>query len=97
MRGKYGTIYPYSKTELVVLITSPILSNRFFFEKKWQRIQHGEQESAFKIPPEGFEDAAQVIRARRRRVVSPESAQRLAQFHFKPKHAPECGEDAKNA
>ena len=86
LRGLQGIIYPWSESHLAAQLNafnSPIPGRVKAEHPEWTVIQSGDREITFKIPNKDFEDAAQLARCRKRRVVAPEAAERLAQFRFK--------------
>ncbi len=72
LRGKYGTIYPYSATQLAVYFNTKKVSNPFIKRAGWVKKQDGDSETVFWIPDSYLELAANTIKARKRRVISPE-------------------------
>jgi hypothetical protein len=70
--GKYGTIYPYSKTQLGIQIRAGVLANRIARMKKWEIIQDADDLVTFLADPKDILFFCKYIRARRRRVLSPE-------------------------
>lgn len=87
-RGRHGTVYPYSESQLAVLVTSGRISAETQRTKNWPIIQNGDDETVFLIDSKGFEDGVQVVQAKKRRIATPESIRRLAQWHFKPLNSP---------
>lgn len=79
--GRYGQIEWFDGESLAVYTTRPRL-----FEKLWaipgvRRHQTGDAEMRAVFPPEALEQVAAVVKARRRRTLSPEEARRRG---FKP-------------
>ena len=93
LRGPYGYVYPYSGSQLACIVFAsldPSSINRSQRAKKcreehpdWAVIQSGDTETTFRLDDNGFEDAAQTISARVKRVGNPENALHLAGFWFK--------------
>ena len=85
LRGKYGTIYPYSETLLGVCYTSKRKSESVLAEKGYRVIQDGDEETVVVVDLKEFQYVAQSIKARLKRIGIPGSGDRLAKYHFKPK------------
>ena len=90
MRGFYGTIWPYSQTHLACLILSNRIGERIRREKPhWKLIQNGDNEMCFKLENKFIEEAAEVIRAKKKRRMTPEQKEKLVEMgrkhHFKSK------------
>jgi len=77
VQGRYGQIEWYDGQDFAVYSTHPRL-----FEKLWaipgvKRHQTGDHEMRAVFPPEALEQVAGVIKARRKRALSPEAARKL--------------------
>jgi hypothetical protein len=84
LRGNFGILYPFSETELAVTITSSRIAQKATRKVLgWQVIQNGDDETTLKLQNKDFEAAVDLIRPRKRRLVSPETARRLAEMGFK--------------
>jgi len=86
--GRYGQIEWFDGRALAVYTNRPRL-----FEKLWaiagvKRHQTGDTEMRAVFPPEAMEQVAGVIKARRRRTLSPAEARRRG---FKPTHTTTSG------
>lgn len=85
IKGKFGTLYPYSKDQLTCLFTSLIIANRFN-NRGWKVIQSGDTEINIFIPFENVEEVLRAIRPKKRRQLSDDqkkvNAERLRRFYF---------------
>jgi hypothetical protein len=80
LRGKYGEIYPYGYDEsLAVYVNSPkivsIIKKRFNLEI----LQKGDYETVFKFYSDLLEKIADLIKAKKKRVISNEFKSKLLQ------------------
>jgi len=80
LRGKYGEIYPYGYDEsLAVYVNSPkiasIIKKRFNLEI----LQKGDYETVFKFYPNLLEEMAELIKAKKKRIISNEFKSKLLQ------------------
>jgi hypothetical protein len=87
LRGNNGYIYSYSADFLGVVITAPRVTEKVKKAFDWPVLQSGTDETTFKVPDNHFEHAARFVKPRRKRIVSPGAALRLAKFQFKPSEA----------
>jgi len=83
IRGKYGYIYPWDEKDLCVCFTSNKIARKVEKNKNWPLIQSGDDETVYRFNSSELYDVAQAIVAKRRRIVSPETAGRLSQWQFK--------------
>ena len=79
LRGQHGSIWSYSKDELALLVTSITVSNRLKRAKEWRVRQSGDFETVFLIPNAELELGASLIKARKRRIVTPEQAAKMSE------------------
>jgi hypothetical protein len=85
LRGKYGSVYPYSETDLAMCVTSPKIAGRIRREMPdWPVIQSGDEETVFKVANSTLFSCAEAIQAKKRRVISPATRERLARIGFRP-------------
>src|SRR5713226_8998014 len=75
--GKYGCIEWFDGRDLAVYSNHPRLFTRLWAIPGVRRHQTGDQEMRAVFPPEAIERVAAVIRARKRRVLKPETARDL--------------------
>ena len=75
--GRLGQIEYHDGRDLAVFTDRPRLHAKLWAIPGVRRHQTGDQEMRALFPPETLEQVAGVIRARRRRTLSPESARRL--------------------
>jgi len=80
LKGKYGEIYPYGYDEsLAVYVNSPkivsIIKKRFNLEI----LQKGDYEIVFKFYPNLLKEMAELIKAKKKRVISNEFKSKLLQ------------------
>lgn len=80
LRGKYGLIYPYDDSTLAVMVTSESIKGRLKrnFKGRVATFWDGDGEGVFLFDPGLIYEIAEMIRARRRRQLSPEAKEKLA-------------------
>ena len=87
IRGRYGMIYPYNERDLGVQVKARIVAERTRREQKWLVLQDADDPVVFKTPNENLDIAAKIIKARTRRIPSPEQKAkmlvRIAAYRFK--------------
>jgi len=81
--GRYGRIEWFDGKEFAVYTNRPRLFPKLWAIPGVRRYQTGDTEMRAVFPPEALEQVASVIKARRRRTLSPEEARRRG---FKPTH-----------
>jgi hypothetical protein len=81
--GRYGQIEWFDGRDLAVYTDRPRLCARLWAIPGVRRHQTGDTEMRAVFPPEALKQVAGVIRARRRRTLTPEEARRRG---FKPTH-----------
>jgi hypothetical protein len=86
--GRYGQIEWFDGNDLAVYTDRPRLFARLWAIPGVRRHQTGDTEMRAVFPPEALERVAGVIRARRRRTLSPDEARRRG---FKPTHRATSG------
>jgi hypothetical protein len=77
--GRLGQVEWHDGRDLAVYTNRPRLFPKLWAIPGVRRHQTGDQEMRALFPPEALEQVAGVIRARRRRVLSPEAARRIGQ------------------
>ena len=86
VRGRYGTLYPYSVLELHGFVESAKIAGRLESEG-FEIVKSGGGEAVFRVPEARAAGFLQAIRARRKRQLTPEQRQmaveRLGKYRFK--------------
>lgn len=81
IRGKYGSIWPYSRTNLACLITTNRIGERVKRNyPHWKLIQNGNNEMCFMIENDFLHEASKIISARYKRQLTEEQKNRLAEM-----------------
>jgi hypothetical protein len=75
LRGKYGLIYPYSKTQLAATINTKRIYARL--PRTWKVIQNGDAETTVFFPDEALQMVASLMKIKKRRQYSKETLARL--------------------
>ena len=79
LKGKYGALYPYSKVDFALLVTSPVIFKRLKRQNRWKILQNGDMEAVFLLPNTDWEVGAEIIKAKKQRIVTSEFARQAAQ------------------
>ena len=73
--GRYGTLYPYSKSELAVYFKSNQIRNKVVRGLKC--LQNGQEESTYLLPSDKTHLVLDAIKPRKRRILSDSQLERL--------------------
>lgn len=99
--GKYGTIYGWDDATVEMYVKSMVKANRLERSGKYKAKNHYDDATAFIVPIDHIKDAFKVIKARKRRHLSPEArkvaTERLARMRSSKKiHTPNAQEGGQN-
>lgn len=90
LRGKYGTIYPYSESHLAIQIKSSILANRVRRTKRYPLLQDADDVVVFKAPDSELKSFASMLKCSKLRHLSEQQREKLKlmglKYKFKPGH-----------
>ncbi|MFN0116880.1 MAG: hypothetical protein ACKVQC_01130 [Elusimicrobiota bacterium] len=78
IQGRYGVIYPYSESHLAVYFTSLRVFRDYSHQGKWMLIRQGDWEGVYIVPNDCLDEAAEAIKAYRKRHISTEHLKKLA-------------------
>lgn len=80
LRGKFGNIYPYSEKEIGVQVNSQVYANRLKRMGAWKVIQDADDFVVFVARNDEYSYFAEMLKCRRKRVVSERERQRLVEM-----------------
>jgi hypothetical protein len=80
LRGEYGRISSYSKDKLNLYFNSKKKARKYSHKVNWVLCQNGDYESVFQIPVADYDSAAKAIQAKKKKVYSPQTLEKMKQW-----------------
>ena len=80
LRGEYGIVHPFSKDHLLVYFNSNRKARQYRHRLNWMALNAGSFESTFLIPNADWKMAAEAINAKKKKVYTPLSLEKMRQW-----------------